>query len=60
MAKYSTQPSEKRWYDVIRWNELTHKWDPIDRYPTEDQAKEQAQILNDEYDEEIKQLQQNN
>lgn len=55
MKKYSTQPSEKRWYDVIRWNEMTNKWEPIDMYPTEDQAKRQADQLNKEYEEELKQ-----
>lgn len=53
MQKFSTQPSEKRWYDVIRWNELLQKWEPIEIYPTEDQAKRQAQILNEEYEEEL-------
>lgn len=53
MQKYATQPSEKRWYDVIRLNELTNEWEPIDKYPTEDQAKRQAEILNKEYNEEL-------
>ena len=56
--KFSIEPSEKGGYQVIRWNELKDKWEPIacEIYPTEEQAKGKAELLNNEYYEEIRKL----
>jgi len=54
MKKFSTQPSQKRWYDVIRWNELTNKWEPIENFPTQTLAKQRAEELERDYNEELR------
>ena len=46
MQKFSTQPSEDGKYEVIRWDEVKEAWQKADKYPTEDQAKQQADFLN--------------
>lgn len=53
MQKFSTQPAENGGYEVIRWNELLQKWEPIEWYPTEEEAKRRAAELNKEYREEL-------
>lgn len=59
MQKYSSQPSEKGGYEVIRWNELLNKWESIkgEIYPTEEQSQKRAAELNKEYEEESKNIQ---
>lgn len=51
MKKFSTQPSENGWYEIIRKNETTNEWEPINNvvYPTEEQAKQRAEELNKDY-----------
>lgn len=53
MQKFSTQPSDDGQYEVIRWNELLQKWEPIEWYHTEKEAKERAAELNRDYNEEL-------
>ena len=53
MQKFSTQPSDDGQYEVIRWNELLQKWEPIEWYHTGKEAKERAAELNRDYNEEL-------
>ena len=53
MQKFSSQPSDKGGYEIIRWNELLQKWEPIEWYPTEIETKERSAILNQDYNEEL-------
>ena len=58
MQKFSTQASEKRWYEVVRWNEVSQEWEPISAeiYPTEELAKKRAEELNKDYLEDLRQF----
>lgn len=48
MQKFSTQPSDKGGYEVIRWNEVLQKWEVRERFITEEDAKRRADELNKE------------
>lgn len=63
MQKYISEPNGNLdgTYIVSKWNEMTQSYTPLeDGFISEEQAKERARQLNEEYRQDIKELEHQN